>query len=89
MMEMAHIELEAALETSNKWNITSAPLLRWQNKLKLATQECDHSLRRCRSDSTKRKKCSKWYRAPPFLGGLLILLCHLFRQSLAAVTMTS
>jgi len=22
-MEMAHIELEAALETSNKWNVTS------------------------------------------------------------------
>ncbi|CAD6256498.1 unnamed protein product [Miscanthus lutarioriparius] len=28
-MEMAHIKLEAALETSNKWNVTSAPLLRW------------------------------------------------------------
>ena len=33
-MEMAHIKLEAALETSNKWNITtSAPLLRLQSKL--------------------------------------------------------
>ncbi|CAD6256722.1 unnamed protein product [Miscanthus lutarioriparius] len=48
-MEMAHIKLEAALETSNKWNITtSAPLLRWQSKLKRTVQECDHTLRRCR-----------------------------------------
>ncbi|CAD6253335.1 unnamed protein product [Miscanthus lutarioriparius] len=31
---MAHIKLEAALETSNKWNITSVPLLHWQSKLK-------------------------------------------------------
>ena len=48
-MEMAHIKLEAALETSNnKWNVTSAPLLRWRSKLKRATQECNHTLRRCR-----------------------------------------
>ncbi|CAD6253303.1 unnamed protein product [Miscanthus lutarioriparius] len=47
-MEMAHIKLEAALEASNKWNITSPPLLRWRSKLKRATQECDHTLRRCR-----------------------------------------
>ncbi|XP_066342721.1 uncharacterized protein [Miscanthus floridulus] len=47
-MEMAHIKLEAALETSHKWNISSAPLLRWQSKLKRASQECDHTLRRCR-----------------------------------------
>ncbi|CAD6253332.1 unnamed protein product [Miscanthus lutarioriparius] len=45
---MAHIKLEAALETANKWNITSVPLLRWQSKLKGATQECNHTLRRCR-----------------------------------------
>ena len=45
---MAHIKLEAALETSKKWNITSAPLLRWRSKLKRATQECSHTLRRCR-----------------------------------------
>ena len=47
-MEMAHIKLEAALETSKKWNVTSAPLLRWRSKLKRATQECNHTLRRCR-----------------------------------------
>jgi len=47
-MEMAHIKMEAALETSNKWNVTSAPLLRWQRKLKRALQECDNTLHRCR-----------------------------------------
>ena len=47
-MEMAHIKLEAALETSNMWNVTSAPLLRWRSKLKRAAQECDHTLRQCR-----------------------------------------
>ena len=47
-MEMAHIKLEAALETSHKWNISSAPLLRWQSNLKRASQECAHTLRRCR-----------------------------------------
>ncbi|CAD6253341.1 unnamed protein product [Miscanthus lutarioriparius] len=47
-MEMAHIKLEAALEISNMWNVTSAPLLRWRSKLKHATQECDHTLRQCR-----------------------------------------
>jgi len=46
-MEIAHIKLEAALETCNKWNITSVPLLRWQIKLRRATQECDNTLRRC------------------------------------------
>ena len=47
-MEMAQIRPEVTLETSNKWNITNVPLLRWQSKLKHATQECDHTLRRCR-----------------------------------------
>ncbi|KAF8673169.1 hypothetical protein HU200_048717 [Digitaria exilis] len=47
-MEMAQIRLEAALEESQRWSVTSVPLLRWQNKLKRAAQECDHTLRRCR-----------------------------------------
>ncbi|KAJ1255701.1 hypothetical protein BS78_K170300 [Paspalum vaginatum] len=47
-LEMAHIKLEAALETSQRWSVTSAPLLRWRSKLKRAAQECDHTLRRCR-----------------------------------------
>lgn len=40
-IEMAHIKLEAALETSEKWQIIDAPLLRWRKKLKRAAQECD------------------------------------------------
>ncbi|WVZ50758.1 hypothetical protein U9M48_001983 [Paspalum notatum var. saurae] len=47
-LEMAHIKLEAALETSQRWSVTSAPLLRWRSKLKRAAQECDHTMRRCR-----------------------------------------
>ncbi|WVZ50747.1 hypothetical protein U9M48_001972 [Paspalum notatum var. saurae] len=47
-LEMAHIKLEAALEASQRWSVTSAPLLRWRSKLKRAAQECDHTLRRCK-----------------------------------------
>jgi len=36
-MAMTHIKMEAALETSNKWNVTSVPLLRWWSKLKRAS----------------------------------------------------
>ncbi|WVZ50763.1 LOW QUALITY PROTEIN: hypothetical protein U9M48_001988 [Paspalum notatum var. saurae] len=34
--------------TSQRWSVTSAPLLRWRSKLKRAAQECDHTMRRCR-----------------------------------------
>ena len=47
-LEMAHIRLEAALETSNKWQITDASLLRWRMKLKRAAQECDDTLHKCK-----------------------------------------
>jgi hypothetical protein len=47
-LEMAHIRLEAALETSEKWQITYASLLRWRRKLKRAAQECDETLHRCK-----------------------------------------
>ncbi|PUZ68285.1 hypothetical protein GQ55_2G014000 [Panicum hallii var. hallii] len=43
-LEMAHIKLEAALETSEKWQITDGSLLRWRRKLKRAAQECDDTL---------------------------------------------
>ena len=45
---MAHIRLEAALETSEKWQITYASLLRWHRKLKRAAQECDETLHKCK-----------------------------------------
>ncbi|XP_021309929.1 uncharacterized protein LOC8054452 isoform X3 [Sorghum bicolor] len=47
-LEMAHIRLEAALETSNKWQITDTSMLRWQKKLKRAAQECDEKLHKCK-----------------------------------------
>ncbi|CAL5077990.1 unnamed protein product [Urochloa decumbens] len=47
-LEMAHIRLEAALETSNKWQITDASLLRWHRKLKRAAEECDDTLHKCK-----------------------------------------
>ena len=47
-LEMAHIKLEAALETSEKWQITGASLLRWRKKLKRASQECDDTLHKCK-----------------------------------------
>nr|TKV94694.1 hypothetical protein SEVIR_9G312300v2 [Setaria viridis] len=43
-LEMAHIRLEAALETSDKWHITDASLLRWRRKLKHAAKECHDAL---------------------------------------------
>ncbi|CAL5077992.1 unnamed protein product [Urochloa decumbens] len=43
-LEMAHIRLEAALETSNKWHVTDASLLRWRRKLKRVADECDDTL---------------------------------------------
>ena len=43
-LEMAHIRLEAALETSEKWQITDASLLHWRKKLKRAAQDCGDTL---------------------------------------------
>ncbi|CAL4991845.1 unnamed protein product [Urochloa decumbens] len=47
-LEMAQIRLEAALETSDKWQITDASLLRWRKKLKRAALECDETLHKCK-----------------------------------------
>jgi hypothetical protein len=33
-LEMAHTRLEAVLETSERWQIADAALLRWRSKLK-------------------------------------------------------
>jgi hypothetical protein len=43
-LEMAHIKLEAALETCSRWHVTDLSLLRWRKKLKRAAQECDDTL---------------------------------------------
>ena len=47
-LEMAHIRLEAALETSDEWKITDTSMLNWRRKLKHAAQECDDTLHKCK-----------------------------------------
>ncbi|KAM0862205.1 hypothetical protein ACQ4PT_045411 [Festuca glaucescens] len=47
-LEMAHIKMDAALQISNKWQITDVPVLRWRSKLKRAAEECDEALRHCK-----------------------------------------
>lgn len=47
-LEMAHIRLEAALEVSDKWQITDTSLRRWRRKLKRVAQECDDTLQKCK-----------------------------------------
>ncbi|RCV36370.1 hypothetical protein SETIT_7G313300v2 [Setaria italica] len=59
-LEMAHIKLEAALETSDRWRISDASLLRWRGKLKRAARDCDDALRRCKrravEDEERRRR---------------------------------
>ncbi|CAL5092792.1 unnamed protein product [Urochloa decumbens] len=43
-LEMAQIKLQAALDTSRRWHIRDASLLRWRKKLKLVAAECDDTL---------------------------------------------
>lgn len=80
-MEMAQIKLEAALDTSDKWDVSSSvPLQRWRNKLKRAAQECDDTLRRCKqrireeeivSDSSFPKRMA--HTAKSFISSILAL----------------
>ncbi|KAK3118852.1 hypothetical protein QOZ80_9BG0709470 [Eleusine coracana subsp. coracana] len=65
-MEMAHIKLEAALETSNNWNVTSAPLIHWRSKLKRAAQECDGMLRSCKKRLQEEEKMEDRFRNSSF-----------------------
>ena len=55
-LEMAHIRLEAALETSHKWQVTDASLLRWRRKLKRAAQECEGMLHKCKQSILEDKQ---------------------------------
>uniref|UniRef100_A0A0E0HW45 Uncharacterized protein n=1 Tax=Oryza nivara TaxID=4536 RepID=A0A0E0HW45_ORYNI len=59
-LEMAHIKLETALETSSKWQITGGPLQRWQKKLKRAAEECDDTLRKCSASKKKNRLNNKF-----------------------------
>lgn len=61
-LEMAHIKMESVLHMADKWNITDATLLRWQNKLKRATLECDEALRRCKKRALEEEETSQsWF----------------------------
>lgn len=53
---MAQIKMEAAIKTSNKWQITDMPLLRQQKKLKRASEECDDTLRKCKQRALEEKE---------------------------------
>jgi hypothetical protein len=63
---MANIRLEAALETSEKWQITDASLLRWRRKLKHAAQECDDTLHRCKQRILKEEQTEMEVRKSSF-----------------------
>uniref|UniRef100_A0A0E0LGI3 Rx N-terminal domain-containing protein n=1 Tax=Oryza punctata TaxID=4537 RepID=A0A0E0LGI3_ORYPU len=65
-LEMAQIKLEFALETSNKWQITGGPLLRWQKKLKRAAEGCDDTLRKCRQRLQEEKEGEQQVRNSSF-----------------------
>ncbi|CAL5077122.1 unnamed protein product [Urochloa decumbens] len=69
-LEMAHIRLEAALEISNKWLITDASLLRWRKKLKLATQECDDALHKCKRRMLEEEQMEQEVRNSSFPTGM-------------------
>jgi hypothetical protein len=55
-LEMAHIRLEAALETSEKWQITDTSLLNWSKKLKRAAQDCGDTLHKCKHRILEEEK---------------------------------
>ena len=64
-LEMAHIKLEAALQTSEKWQITDGSLLRWRRKLKRAAQECDDTLHRYKHRVLEKEKMEQEVRNSP------------------------
>ncbi|CAL5077156.1 unnamed protein product [Urochloa decumbens] len=65
-LEMAHIRLGAALETSDKWKITDASLLRWRRKLKHVAQECGDSLQKCKQRILEDEEIQKEVRKSSF-----------------------
>jgi len=58
-LEMAHIRLEAALETSDKWQITDASLLHWRRKLKRAAHECGDTLHKSKQRILEREQMKR------------------------------
>ncbi|XBI32274.1 hypothetical protein VPH35_055745 [Triticum aestivum] len=58
-LEMARIKMEAAIQTSNKWQITDTSLLRWRKKIKRTAQDCDDVARRCRQLSREEDEAEQ------------------------------
>jgi len=58
-LEMAHVRLEAALETSDKWQITDASLLHWRRKLKRAAHECGDTLHKSKQRILEREQMKR------------------------------
>ncbi|CDJ26475.1 unnamed protein product [Triticum aestivum] len=65
-LEMARIKMEAAVQTSNKWQITDTSLLRWRKKLKRTVQDCDDVARRCRQLSREEDEAERVVRKSSF-----------------------
>jgi hypothetical protein len=65
-LEMAHIKMEAALQISNKWQITDVPMLRWRSKLKRAAEECDETLRHCKQRAMEDEAIRQGISQSPF-----------------------
>ncbi|KAM3335690.1 hypothetical protein ACQJBY_029906 [Aegilops geniculata] len=65
-LEMARIKMEAALQTSNKWQITDTSLLDWRKKLKYAAQGCNDAARRCRQRSREEDEAEQVVRKSSF-----------------------
>ncbi|CAN6181027.1 unnamed protein product [Urochloa humidicola] len=65
-LEMAHIRLGAALETSDKWQIIDASLLRWRRKLKHVAKECDDILQKCKQRILEDEEIQKVVRNSSF-----------------------
>lgn len=57
MKTLAYIKMKAVLQASNyRWQITNAPLLQGQRKLKGAAEECDNTLLRCKQQTLKEEQ---------------------------------
>ncbi|CAM0948082.1 unnamed protein product [Alopecurus aequalis] len=65
-LEMAHIKMEAALQISNRWQISDVPMLRWRSKLKRAAEECDETLHYCKQRALEDKVIRRGISQSPF-----------------------
>ena len=83
-LEMAHIKMEAALEMSDKWQITDVSLLHWRKKLKCAAQECNDVARRCWELSLEEDEAEQVLRKSSFATRIAHATKSLSPLSLAA-----